>query len=268
MLTILTLVWVNFSQAANPSQLSYQIYTQPGTKIHTLLIPGNSIFAINTAISPKLDTLSNFAAKYQGISVLNGGYFDPKNHQTTSYIVQNGELVANPEDNERLINNPDLTLYLKKILNRSEFRRYQCGNTRRYDITLHQQPPPAGCVIVAALGGGPQLLPEITAEAEGFVDSEKGRDAIGSNQPNARSALGITKEGDIIWVMAEQKPLGVTLAELAAFFSTLGVEKAINLDGGSSSAFYYQGKTYYGKIDEEGNPVQRPVKSVLLIVDS
>jgi exopolysaccharide biosynthesis protein len=45
---------------------------------------------------------------------------------------------------------------------------------------------------------------------------------------------------------------------------TLGVEKAMNLDGGSSSSLYYKGKTLYGKVDEKGNLVRRSVKSVLL----
>jgi exopolysaccharide biosynthesis protein len=39
----------------------------------------------------------------------------------------------------------------------------------------------------------------------------------------------------------------------------------MNLDGGSSSSFYYKGKTFYGKVNENGNPIKRPVKSALLI---
>jgi exopolysaccharide biosynthesis protein len=41
----------------------------------------------------------------------------------------------------------------------------------------------------------------------------------------------------------------------------------MNLDGGSSSSFYYEGKTFYGKVDNEGNPLRRPVLSVLLVKD-
>jgi exopolysaccharide biosynthesis protein len=70
--------------------------------------------------------------------------------------------------------------------------------------------------------------------------------------------------------MAAQKPnssevSGISLAELAKFLKTLGVEEGMNLDGGSSSSFYYQGKTYYGKLDKQRNPVKRPVKSVLIL---
>jgi exopolysaccharide biosynthesis protein len=48
---------------------------------------------------------------------------------------------------------------------------------------------------------------------------------------------------------------------------TLGVNKAMNLDGGSSSSFYYDGKAFYGKVDGQGERVERSVKSVLLLKD-
>jgi exopolysaccharide biosynthesis protein len=70
--------------------------------------------------------------------------------------------------------------------------------------------------------------------------------------------------------MVAQKPeapttSGMSFQALAAFMKALGVEKAMNLDGGSSSSLYYNGKTLYGKVDDKGNSVRRPVKSVLLI---
>lgn len=94
------------------------------------------------------------------------------------------------------------------------------------------------------------------------------RDPLGISQPNARSAIGITRNNTIIWVMVAQKPdlanSGMTLQELTDFMKTLGVEKAINLDGGSSSSLYYQGKTITGKV-KDGKPIQRSIKSALLI---
>jgi exopolysaccharide biosynthesis protein len=39
----------------------------------------------------------------------------------------------------------------------------------------------------------------------------------------------------------------------------------MNLDGGSSAALYYGGETIYGKVNESGEAVQRPVKSALLV---
>lgn len=171
------------------------------------------------------------------------------------------------------MDNPDLQSYLKQILNRSEWRQYQCQDGIRYAIAFHQDPMPSGCQLVNSVGGGPRLFPDLTAETEAFVTYQNGqivRDALGLNRRNARTAIAITSEGDLIWVMVAQKPekpndSGMTLPELADFLKSLGVREALNLDGGSSSSFYYQGTTFYGKVDREGKIVKRPVKSALVL---
>jgi len=73
--------------------------------------------------------------------------------------------------------------------------------------------------------------------------------------------------------MVAQKPeapthAGMSLQRLATFMKSLGVEKAMNLDGGSSSSLYYKGKTFYGKVNAKGNLIKRSVKSVLLIQET
>jgi exopolysaccharide biosynthesis protein len=60
----------------------------------------------------------------------------------------------------------------------------------------------------------------------------------------------------------------MSLQALADFMKTQDVEKAMNLDGGSSSSLYYKGKTSYGKVDEKGNQLRRLVKSVLLVQET
>lgn len=251
--------------------IRYQTHNLPSSIVHTLLIPTQS-HTVTLAVSPQLDTLENFAKKYGAIAVLNAGFFDPINRKTTSYVTQQSKLVADPRLNERLVNNPDLIPHMDRILNRSEFRRYLCGKDWRYDLALHNEAIPQNCTLIDAVGGGPRLLPELTAQKEAFIttDPHRGsRDALGSRQLNARTAVGITRDGNIIWVMAAQKPntnpSGMSLPELAEFMQNLGVEAAINLDGGSSSALYYQGKAFSGKIDSKGKQIQRPVKSVLLV---
>lgn len=61
--------------------------------------------------------------------------------------------------------------------------------------------------------------------------------------------MKITRDGSVIWVMVAQKSepatsSGMSLPALANFMKTMGVEPAMNLDGGSSSSLYYQGKTF------------------------
>ncbi len=255
-----------------PKTIRYFERTLPQSIAHILLIPANSKFLVTPALSQKVATVEEFAQKHRAVAILNAGFFDPANQKSTSYIVLQRKLVADPKENERLVNNPNLKPYLGQIFNRTEFRRYLCGQTVRYDIVLHNESAPAGCQLVDAIGAGPSLLPKLTLVKEGFVDNSNKRDALGSNQPNARTAVGITRDGSVVLVMVAQKPSapanGVSLPALADFMKTLGAEKAMNLDGGSSSSLYYNGKTFYGKVDLEGNSIKRPVKSVLLVQEN
>jgi hypothetical protein len=183
--------------------------------------------------------------------------------------------VADPRFNERLIDNPDLKQYLNKILNRTEFRRYNCGELTQYDIQLHTAPIPPNCTLIESLGGGPGLLPQDTSVKEGFTayqQGEKIRDAIGNDSLNARSAVGITQEGDVILAMVAQQwsqPLnsGISISELGSAMADLGAVKAMNLDGGSSASLYYDGRAIYGRVDKEGKEIIRPIKSVLSVIE-
>jgi hypothetical protein len=239
--------------------------------LYWLTIPKNAV--VSVAVADSLATVDRFATETDAQAVLNAGFFDPQNQQTTSHIVIHGERVGDPAENARLVGNPDLAPYLDQILNRSEFRRYDCAGQPRYDITFHDAPVPAACQLVDSVGAGPQLLPENLAEAEAFTAYANGtliRDALGSQQRNARTAVGIREEGQVVWVMVAQNPeapagTGLTLAELAQWMAQHGIQKALNLDGGSSSSLFFQGKTYGGRYDADGNPVTRPVKSVLVV---
>ena len=265
----------NLAQAKFNPDIRYDVYQKSQYTIHTITIPKNR-YSVIPAVAADLTYLADFATEHNAIAAINGGYFDPKNKKTTSYIIKQEKIVADPRTNERLIDNQDLKLYLGKILNRAEFRSYLCGTTVEYDIVRHTAPVPPNCKLQDALGGGPSLLPADTSVAEGFTaykDGELIRDAIGSNSPNARSAIAITKAGEIILVMVAQQPntptaSGISLPELTSFLSTLNVSKAMNLDGGSSAALYYQDNVIYGKIDQQGNKIKRPVKSVLLVKEN
>lgn len=256
-----------------PEPLEFQTISLPQAIVYTLRIPAGGQFVVTPVMSPELDSLENFARQTGAIAVLNAGFFDPVNQQSTSYITSGGQRIADPRQNRRLTENPDLVPYFAKIFNRSEFRRYQCGDSWRYGLAQHQESPPQDCQLVDAVGAGPRLLPSTTLEQEGFTATVKGRlirDAIGSTQPNARSAIGLMADGSLLWVMVAQKSeapesSGFTLAELTDFLRSRGAVAAINLDGGSSSALYYQGKTTYGKVNSQGDRVRRRVKSVLLL---
>jgi exopolysaccharide biosynthesis protein len=258
--------------AQKPITPIYKVFEQKDSIVHTLSIPNHSRYLIKPYVAPTAASVAVVGAQTKALAVLNAGYFDPVNQKTTSTIVIDSREVANPQDNERLMQNPQLSGYLKAILNRSEFRIYDCNSQVTYDIQPHTAPIPIQCRLAHAVGGGPQLLPVNTSQQEGFTDSVNGvlvRDAIGSQQPNARTAVGLKADGSLLWVMIAQRPnqqfSGMTLAEVAEFMKAQGVQRALNLDGGTSSSLFYRGQALYGKQDESGQPVARAVKSVLVL---
>jgi hypothetical protein len=252
---------------ASPVPPQYQLESLPHADVHRVTMAAPDRLALS--VSDTLETVEQFAEREVTIAVLNAGFFDPQNQKSTSFITLNGELVADPRQNERLMENPNLSPYLDRILNRTELRRYRCTQLERFDLARHLDPVPANCEMVDAIGGGPQLLPELTLEQEAFFDASADRDPLGSRQRNARTAIGLTRDGKMIWVMVAQKSdapaSGMSLVELADYLKDLGVEKAMNLDGGSSSSLYWGGKAFYGKGDGQGGRVRRSVKSVLML---
>jgi hypothetical protein len=263
--------------ASPPVPVQYIKQTHARSQVHLLIIPPGH--PVTIGVAPELKPVEQFAHEAGAIAALNAGFFDPVNQQTTSYVIQDGKQTADPRQNDRLMQNPQLTNYLDRILNRSEFRIYRCVAAVQSAIAPRNTPVPSNCQLQQAIGAGPQLLPEMTAEIEGFVDPKTGRDALGSEQPNARSAIGIKPDGTIVWLLAAQlatrtEDTGMTLTEVAAVLRSLGVTAALNLDGGSSSSLYYADKTsaktllgqsISGKFDQFGQPIRRPVKSVLLL---
>jgi hypothetical protein len=258
---------VETAEFKTPNPIVSKIESKPNwnANLHIIRIkPGND-YTIEPAIASGVKPLSDYQTT--SIVAINAGFFDPANQQTISHVTIANKPVADPKSNDRLTQNPKLKPYLPQIFNRSEFRRYQCDRRFRYAITQHNMPIPNDCKLVDAIGGGPQLLPKLTAVEEAFFDPKTGRDAIGYAQPNARSAIGLTAEGDVIIIMVEQTQAsgGVGLQQLAEIIKAEGAVQALNLDGGTSSAVWYEGRLVLGKRDENGKPIARPVKSVIVI---
>lgn len=248
----------------------YHPKNDPRGTIHLLRIPPG--YRLSIAVAPRVSTLDQFTQNSSTIAAINGGYFNPTNQQTTSVIRQNGSLTGDPKANPNLTSNPSLTPYLPRIFDRSELRRYDCAGQPRYTIDRHSAPIPQSCQLMDALGAGPQLLPRIAAIEEAFYAEDQGvilRDPIGIHRPNARSAIGLLPDGSLLLVMVAQgaspQAQGMTLAEVADLLRQEGATQALNLDGGGSSSFWFDGKTHLGKLDDQGRSVQRPVKSILLV---
>lgn len=276
-----SLSWGSFTPSQGTEgegKVKYETLERSHSTIHTVTIPRDSGYVVVPAVSGELKLIEDFVGQDgdKVVAGINGGYFDPMNQKTTSFVVQDNQIVADPRFNERLVDNPDLKLYLGKIFNRAEFRYYDCEGKPKYDIQPHLSAILPNCTLKGSLAAGPGLLPEDTSVAEAFIayqDGAKIRDAIGSDSLNARSAIAITAQGDIILAMAAQQPQnplksGVSLPELTAVLTSMGAVKAMNLDGGSSTSLYYGDRTIYGRVDKSGSAIQRPIKSVLLVKKS
>lgn len=232
-------------------------------------------YAVRAHVAPQApQTLQTFAKRLQPEIAINGGYFDPANGQTTSFVSEDGAHWHDPRQNPRLTQNPALTPYLPAIFNRSEFRLYACADGRRYAIERRDAPAPIGCSLRSALGAGPQLAPDNGAQSEAFIAQDasgrRTRDPLGVDRPNARSLIGIDAHGDALLGLFTQEPhregaRGVTLSEASALMMELGATRVMALDGGSSSGAYSRGVYHYGKFNAKGAPEKRALKSILAV---
>ena len=249
-------------------------------------------FAKNSdiAVEDSLKTVEKVARENKAKVAINAGFFDPINQKTTSYILKNNKIIANPKDNENLMNNAELKPYLDKILNRSEFRVLSCPTDKilqggqilsaetRFEIKNHNEPlpPPEACSLVYSVQAGPELAPELKLEDEFFVLKNGNkiiRESAGVLHKYARSAIGIQKDirgtGKYrILLVAVSNKTPMTIEELADFMKNLRAEDALAFDGGSSTSLFLDndltGKEAFVLTSAKDNSA-RSVKSVLIV---
>lgn len=114
------------------------------------------------------------------------------------------------------------------------------------------------------LGAGPMLVKNnsvyLTTKIEEF-----GSDVAGGRAP--RTALGLKADGHILAVVVDgrqENSIGMTLLEMALFMQELGVQDAMNLDGGGSSEMVVKGRI----VNKPSDGRERRVGDALVIVPS
>jgi len=183
--------------------------------------------------------------RVQASASVNGAFFNLSNGESTSYLTVSGQILCDPHNNKALTENPKLKPFLETIYKRSEFRILKDKNGKvQLGIAPHFAPVSQGQTILHAIQAGPRLLPNLTDKEEAFVRTEadgKVVDSIGVNKPAARTAVGITKNGQQVLLLCvaskrqDEFSSGLTLAELADLMKKLGCIEALNLDGGTST---------------------------------
>lgn len=265
---------VTESLAADGSVNYYSFPLKGGTKAHLCVLDLKSkTYCIRPVVNTPTCPTSASGAKAKAVAAVNGGFFNLSNGESTSYVVIDGKQVCDPATNKDLVTNPKLMPFLDTIFNRSELR---IADTSSITIAPHKDLHPKKGKVQYVLGGGPQLLPKMTAKEEAFIrtgSDGKQVDSIGCNRTAARTAIGITSDDHFLILCVAGKgqdefSSGINLEQLAQLLKNLGCIRALNFDGGTSTTM-----AIIDKSSSEGSmkmvcgkePETR-VKSVLMVV--
>lgn len=222
----------------------FKLKTENGSTAYLAVADINGGLQLQPFFNASTATTSSALRLNDALVAVNGGFFNLKDAESTSYVVIDGKNQCEPKTNKSLVNNPKLKAYLPAIFNRSELRvlKDSRGKTR-LEISKHDEPIPAGWRLESSLQAGPQLLPELTDQQEAFIRTNPDgttSDSIGSRRAAARTACGITADGHVLLLCVasagqQEFSSGVRLVELAQILKQLGCVSALNLDGGTST---------------------------------
>ncbi len=239
--------------------------------LYIIRIPKERNANIRPYVTKSLTFNKDVFAKTGAEMVINAGYFDPNNKKTSSYVIIDKKVVLDPTTNQSLMNNASVKPYLNLVLNRTEFRVLDCHGKTKYDIAAHNAKAPFRCEIKHSIQAGPMIYPDLRLSREYFVMKDENgnvtRDSITALKKCARTAIGI-KDGDVYIIIANIYHK-LTLPGLYKVCEDLGLEKAMNFDGGGSTSLNYKGtdnpeyKNF--EITSDKNKNARKLKSFLVI---
>lgn len=233
--------------------------------IYHIILKGEKIKKkIKVYSSGDLMTNEEVHNKSGAILTVNGGFFDPNNSKTISYITMDRQTMEDPMLNENLLANPVLRKNLSKIINRTEFRIVECDNKYMYEIVSHNAPVDFACTVTESVQGGPLILPDLHLEEEFFIVREDGkviRESGSVLHKTARTILGLKDDELHILIITDENPMD--MYEVQVYCKSLGLTRAMGLDGGSSTSMNYKNK--YSVISLKGDGAGRRLKSFIMV---
>lgn len=159
----------------------------------------------------------SLAKQHRPVAAINGTFFDTKTNITVGNLVSRGRLLSEGMTGSNLVFESNGTVQL--LSSSRNLGRYKDWSKVEF-----------------AVGGGPTLLSSgkyfMSPKSEGFRDP-------GLFRPRPRTAIGVTKDGHLRFVVVTQP---VSLWQLARALKELRCYHAINLDGGSSTGLSVGGK--------------------------
>lgn len=200
-------------------------YRENNTDIHVADVTVSSAEYLKTAFAQSsygknvTEKTSEIAESVNAILAINGDYYGA---QESGYVIRNGVIYRSTPKS----GNEDLVIYADgsfEIISED-------------DVTAEELLEKGAQNVLAF---GPALV------ENGSVSVTEGEEVGKAMASNPRTAIGIIDENHYVFVVADGRTSeneGLSLYELAEFMEGLGVQTAYNLDGGGSSAMYFNGE--------------------------
>lgn len=154
----------------------------------------------------------------------------------TNYIVENNKIIDIVKNKSVKIPKNGYVVNLHGVLGNTPeqvYERFQIGYSSDFEITFKSDNP-VWDQVEYATSAGPALI--LDGQIDIDLDYEQFTEAKIRTQSAARSAIGYTKDNELILVTTT-----ATIDELADLMLYLGCYEAMNLDGGASSGLWYNG---------------------------
>ena len=244
---------------ADPIEVTYN------DGIYHIVLSGNKIKKrIKFISSESLITNKEAHQRSKSKLTINAGYFDPQNQKSMSYIVTDRATMEDPQVNESILYNPVLRKNMDKILNRTEFRILECDRTGyHYEIVPHKSSIDFGCALITSAQGGPLVYPQLRLEEEFFIEKKDGqivRESCSVLHKTSRTIIGLKGEDVHILIITDKHPMD--MYEVHDYVKSLGWDRAMAFDGGSSTSMNYLNKY---SVTSVGDGAGRSLKSFMIV---
>lgn len=227
-------------------------YRMHSTDVYVADVRLKSVFNLKTAFAKDtygkniIQTTSTQAKNKGAVLAVNGDFYGKREN---GYVVRNAEIFRDSKSkkNER---NTDVDL---AILQNGSFRCFSEAECSM-DVVASWNP-------WHVLSFGPSLL------ENGEVTVKKGYDVMQSMSSNPRTAIAEIEPLHYLFAVSDGRTdenAGLSLVELAEILKNLGAKTAYNLDGGGSTAMYFNGRII-NKPYNSGRITERYVSDIVYV---
>jgi hypothetical protein len=195
--------------------LSYQLMAHGHARYHVVTADMRSgRFDAKTVYSPNLISIWTLLGRGKPVAAITGTFFSPRSQQAIADVLVDGTLVARGSRGSAIGVNyyGGVKIFHDSFRKRTDWGEYRFG-----------------------LRGGVMLIRDGKVCPDPKAQRFRDRRIWGRA---ARTAIGTTKSGKLVMVATRS---AVTLSELGKAMASRGVSDGISLDGGGSTALFYQG---------------------------